>query len=80
MDCKKDLINSGGLNIYPCDLEGVLMQHPQVLEAAVVGEVSKQWGEHRLVMLYLKLMQRLPALAVLCWWIACLEMLEGRCL
>jgi long-chain acyl-CoA synthetase len=45
MDRKKDMIISGGFNIYPSDLEAVLVQHPQVLEAAVVGEASEQWGE-----------------------------------
>jgi long-chain acyl-CoA synthetase len=45
MDRKKDMIISGGFNIYPSDLEAVLMQHPQVFEAAVVGELSEQWGE-----------------------------------
>ncbi len=42
---KKDMIISGGMNIYPSDLEGVLREHPQVLEAAVIGAPSQQWGE-----------------------------------
>jgi long-chain acyl-CoA synthetase len=41
MDRKKDMIISGGFNIYPSDLEAILMQHPQVVEAAVVGEASE---------------------------------------
>jgi acyl-CoA synthetase (AMP-forming)/AMP-acid ligase II len=44
-DRKKDMIISGGFNIYPSDLEAVLRQHPAVLEAAVVGLPSEQWGE-----------------------------------
>ncbi len=42
---KKDMIISGGINIYPCDLEAVLRQHPAVQEAAVVGASSQRWGE-----------------------------------
>ena len=44
-DRKKDMIISGGFNIYPSDLEEVLRQHPAVLEAAVVGIPSAEWGE-----------------------------------
>ncbi len=45
LDRKKDLIISGGFNIYPSDLEAELAQHPAVADAAVVGVVSQQWGE-----------------------------------
>ena len=45
MDRKKDLIISGGFNIYPSDLEAVLTQHPAVAEASVVGMPSEAWGE-----------------------------------
>ena len=45
IDRKKELIISGGFNIYPSDLEAVLRQHPDVVEAAVVGVPSPQWGE-----------------------------------
>ena len=45
MDRKKDMIISGGFNIYPSDLEAVLVQHPAVVEAAVVGVPSDAWGE-----------------------------------
>ena len=44
-DRRKDMIISGGFNIYPSDLEGVLRGHPAVLEAAVVGVPSAEWGE-----------------------------------
>jgi acyl-CoA synthetase (AMP-forming)/AMP-acid ligase II len=45
MDRKKDLIISGGFNIYPSDLEAVLARHPAVRDCAVVGVPSAQWGE-----------------------------------
>ncbi len=45
IDRKKDMLISGGFNVYPSDLEAVLRQHPAVLEAAVVGVPSLQWGE-----------------------------------
>ena len=45
MDRKKDMIISGGYNIYPSDLEAVLTQHPAVADAAVVGMPSEAWGE-----------------------------------
>jgi acyl-CoA synthetase (AMP-forming)/AMP-acid ligase II len=44
-DRKKDMIISGGFNIYPSDLEAVLRRHPAVADAAVVGVPSAQWGE-----------------------------------
>ena len=45
MDRAKDMIISGGFNIYPSDLENVLAQHPDVAECAVVGAPSEEWGE-----------------------------------
>jgi long-chain acyl-CoA synthetase len=45
MDRAKDMIISGGFNIYPSDLEGVLLQQDGVIEAAVIGAPSEEWGE-----------------------------------
>jgi len=44
-DRRKDMVISGGFNVYPSDLEAVLRQHPGVAEAAVVGVPSAEWGE-----------------------------------
>jgi len=44
-DRMKDMIITGGFNVYPSDIESALAQHPQVGECAVVGVPSEQWGE-----------------------------------
>ncbi|TPW16029.1 MAG: putative fatty-acid--CoA ligase [Acidimicrobiaceae bacterium] len=44
-DRKKDMIISGGMNIYPAEIEAALEHHPDVLEAAVFGVPSEEWGE-----------------------------------
>lgn len=45
VDRKDDMIVSGGENIYPTEVEDVLFSHPDVVEAAVVGEPDEDWGE-----------------------------------
>lgn len=45
LDRKKDMVISGGFNIYPSDLEAVIRQHADVAEVAVVGVPSTRWGE-----------------------------------
>ncbi|TFZ06089.1 4-coumarate--CoA ligase [Ramlibacter henchirensis] len=45
MDRRKDMVISGGFNIYPSDLEAVLRQHEGVADVAVVGVPSAEWGE-----------------------------------
>jgi len=44
-DRKKDMIISGGVNIYPAEIEAVLHEHPAVLDAAVIGIPDDEWGE-----------------------------------
>ena len=44
-DRRKDMVISGGFNIYPSDLEAVLRGHPAIADAAVVGVPSAEWGE-----------------------------------
>ncbi len=45
VDRKKDMIISGGVNVYPRDIEDVIINHPDVIETAVFGVKSDQWGE-----------------------------------
>ena len=44
-DRSKDLIISGGSNIYPREVEEVLLRHPGVAECSVIGVPDAQWGE-----------------------------------
>ena len=44
-DRSKDMIISGGSNIYPREIEEVLLRHPDVVEASVIGRAHPDWGE-----------------------------------
>lgn len=45
LDRRKNLIISGGENIYPAQIENVLYEHPEIKECAVVGKQDKKWGQ-----------------------------------
>jgi acyl-CoA synthetase (AMP-forming)/AMP-acid ligase II len=68
MDRKKDLIISGGFNVYPSDLEAQIAKHEDVLEAAVVGVASNRWGETPVAFVVLK-PGRCPESAELLEWV-----------
>jgi fatty-acyl-CoA synthase/long-chain acyl-CoA synthetase len=52
-DRKKDMIISGGVNIYPAEIEAVLESHPDINDVAVFGVPDDEWGEavHAIVVL-----------------------------
>jgi long-chain acyl-CoA synthetase len=66
-DRKKDMIISGGFNIYPSDLEAVLRGHAAVAEAAVVGVPSEQWGETPVAFVVRRAGDETPGEALLQW-------------
>jgi fatty-acyl-CoA synthase len=45
VDRKKDMIISGGENIYSAEIEAMLLTHPKIREAAVIGVPDPKWGE-----------------------------------
>jgi fatty-acyl-CoA synthase len=50
----KDMIISGGENIYPAEIENLLLQHPLVVECGVVGQADARWGEVAVAVLVLQ--------------------------
>ena len=54
VDRKKDVVISGGENVYPVELENVLLTHPKILEAAVIGTPDERFGERVTAVVNLK--------------------------
>ncbi len=67
MDRKKDMIISGGFNIYPSDIEAVIATHPDVAEAAVVGVPSETWGETPVAFVVARPGGKLTPKAIIAW-------------
>jgi len=54
IDRKKDMILSGAQNIYPADIEAIMVTHPDIAEVAVIGIPHEKWGETPLALLVLR--------------------------
>ncbi len=54
VDRKKDMILSGSQNIYPTDIEAIMVQHPLISEVTVIGIPHEKWGETPLALVVLK--------------------------
>jgi acyl-CoA synthetase (AMP-forming)/AMP-acid ligase II len=67
LDRKKDIVISGGFNVYPSDLEAVLLGHPDVADAAVVGVPSAQWGETPVAFVVARGARPIEAESLLAW-------------
>ena len=67
LDRSKDVIISGGFNIYPSDIEAELARHDAVLEAAVVGVPSERWGETPAAFVVLRQDAKIDGPALMDW-------------
>ncbi|SDE40076.1 class I adenylate-forming enzyme family protein [Kordiimonas lacus] len=67
VDRKKDMILSGGQNIYPQDIEAVLITHPDINDVAVIGVPSETWGETPLAVVVPEAGITLDAAEVTAW-------------
>ncbi len=67
VDRKKDMILSGGQNIYPADIEATIVEHDAVHEVAVVGVASKKWGETPLAVVVLMQGRSIDAEELTAW-------------
>jgi acyl-CoA synthetase (AMP-forming)/AMP-acid ligase II len=65
-DRSKDMIISGGSNIYPREIEEVLLRHPAVAECSVVGRPHAEWGEEVIAFVVLKASATPQELDALC--------------
>lgn len=66
----KDVIISGGSNVYPREVEEVLAAHPQIFEVCVVGEADAEWGESIVAFVVPRDKQQLDERALSAWFVA----------
>jgi acyl-CoA synthetase (AMP-forming)/AMP-acid ligase II len=66
-DRKHDMIISGGVNIYPIEIEHVLIAHPDVVDVAVVGVPDPRWGEALVAVVERRKGAALDAAALQAW-------------
>ena len=66
-DRLKDLIVSGGENVYPAEVESVMTAHPAVAEVAVIGVPSAEWGESPYAVVVLRPGAHVPGAELIAW-------------
>ena len=67
VDRKKDMILSGGLNVFPADIEAVVAQHPDIADVTVIGVPHAKWGEVPLALVIVRIGRSPDLTAVRDW-------------
>ncbi|MGH9872814.1 MAG: class I adenylate-forming enzyme family protein [Pyrinomonadaceae bacterium] len=67
LDRKKDMILSGGVNVFPKDIEEAVSRHPEVADVAVIGVPHDKWGETPLALVIKRPGSKLPAEELTLW-------------